>query len=95
MTGVAEPRGVQCDTYEIEMWPFISVAFIQVTPLVYFTHISITTPIASALKNYYTGILSFLEVSTDFLNHFWIQVTVSLLKRPLRNRFGSETVTNL
>jgi hypothetical protein len=34
-------------------------------------HISITTPIAPALKNYY--IESFLEVPTDILNHFWIQ----------------------
>jgi hypothetical protein len=31
----------------------MSVALIQVTPLGYFTHISITTPIVSALKNYY------------------------------------------
>ena len=40
---------------------------------------------------------------TDILNR-WVQVVVSLLKpphgglevkRPLRNRFGSETVTNL
>jgi hypothetical protein len=30
-----------------------------------------------------------------FLNHFWIQVAVSEVKRPLRNRFRSETVTNL
>jgi hypothetical protein len=26
-----------------------------------------------------------------FLNYFWIQVAVSEVKRPLRNRFGSET----
>ena len=38
---------------------------------------------------------SFLEVPTDMLNHFWIQVAVSEVKRPLRNRFGSETVTDL
>jgi hypothetical protein len=31
----------------------ISVAFIQGTPPGYFTHVSITTPIVSALKNYY------------------------------------------
>jgi hypothetical protein len=51
--------------------------------------ISITTPIASALKNYY--VKSFLEVPTDILNHFWIQVAVSLLKPP-RGCFRSETV---
>jgi hypothetical protein len=67
-------------------------------------HISITTPIASALKNYY--VQSFQEAPTDFLiKYFWIQVAVSLLKpphgavsevkRPLRNRFRSETVINL
>jgi hypothetical protein len=28
----------------------------------------------------------------DILKHFWIQVAVSEVKRPLRNRFGSETV---
>jgi hypothetical protein len=32
---------------------YISVSFIQVTPLGYFAHVSITTPIVSALKNYY------------------------------------------
>jgi hypothetical protein len=57
-----------------------SVEFIQVTPLGYFIHISIVTPIASALKNY--CIESFLEFSTDILNHFWIQVVVPLLKPP-------------
>jgi hypothetical protein len=30
-----------------------TVAFIKVRPPGYFTHISITTPIVSALKNYY------------------------------------------
>ena len=34
------------------------------------------------------------EVPAGILNHFWIQVVVSELKRPLRNRFGSETVKN-
>jgi hypothetical protein len=56
------------------------VSFIQVGPLGYFIHISITTAIASALKNYY--IESFLEVPTDILNHFWIQVAVSIMKPP-------------
>jgi hypothetical protein len=28
------------------------------------------------------GIYSFVKVPTDFLNHFWIQVAVSLLKPP-------------
>jgi hypothetical protein len=50
-----------------------SVNLIQVTPLGYFIHISITTPIVPALKNYY--IWSFLEVPTDILNartgQFW------------------------
>jgi hypothetical protein len=48
----------------------------------------------------------FLEVTAEILNRFWIQVAVSLLylqphkafseaKRPLHNRFRSETVINL
>jgi hypothetical protein len=52
-------------------------------PRLYVTAISITTPVVSALKNYY------------ILNHFWIQVAVSELKRPLRNRFWRETVKKL
>ena len=62
----------------------MSVAFIQVQvrPPGYFVHVSITTPIVSALKSYYRW--GFLEVPTDILNHFWIQVAVSLLKPPLR-----------
>jgi hypothetical protein len=42
--------------------------------------------------------LLYLELSRSpkgFLKYFWIQVAVSEVKRPLRNRFGSETVTNL
>ena len=35
------------------------------------------------------------KIPMDILNHFWIQVAVSEVKRPSRNRFGSETVTNL
>jgi hypothetical protein len=31
---------------------------------------------------------NFLEVPTDFLNHFWIQVTVSLLKPPNGQKFN-------
>jgi hypothetical protein len=38
---------------------------------------------------------SYLEVTADILDHFWIQVAVLLLKPPLRNFFGSEKVTNL
>jgi hypothetical protein len=55
---------------------------IQVGPLGYTAHISITTSVAFALKNYYTQ--GFLEVPADILNHFWIQiqVVVSLLKPP-------------
>jgi hypothetical protein len=51
-----------------------------VGPPGYFILILITTPVVSALKNYY--IESFLEVPADILNHFWIQVAVSLLKPP-------------
>jgi hypothetical protein len=47
-----------------------------------------TKPIVSALKNYY--IWSFLEVPTDFLKCFWIQVAVLLLKLP-HGGFRSET----
>ena len=46
----------------------------------HFKYISITTPIASALKNYYIQSFLELEVPTDILNHFWIQVVVSFLK---------------
>jgi hypothetical protein len=53
-----------------------------------FTHISITTPVVSALKNYY--IQSFLEAPMDFLKYFWIQVAVALLKPP-HGGFRSET----
>jgi hypothetical protein len=67
----------------------MSVTFIQVGPLGYFINISITTPVVSALKNYY--IQSFLEVPADILNHFWIQVAVSLLKSPYGG-FRIETV---
>ena len=48
------------------------VPVIQVRPLGCFIHIFITTPIVPTLKNYY--VWSFLEVPTDFFNHFWIQV---------------------
>jgi hypothetical protein len=41
-----------------------SVTLIHFRPPSYFTHVSITTPIVSALKNYYRW--SFLEVQTDF-----------------------------
>jgi len=49
----------------------------------------------STLNLFYT--FSFLEAPADILNHFWIQVAVAVseAKRPLRNRFGSEAVTNL
>jgi hypothetical protein len=38
---------------------------------------------------------SLLGATTDFLNHFWIQVAVSEVKRPLHGRFGSETAKKL
>jgi hypothetical protein len=50
----------------------VSVAIIQVTHLGHPMGVSITTPVVSALKNYY--IQSSLEVPADILNHFWIQV---------------------
>jgi hypothetical protein len=42
--------------------------------------------------------LLYLELSRSpngFFKYFWIQVAVSEVKRPLRNRFGSETVKNI
>ena len=50
----------------------------------YFIQISITTPVVSALKNCYMS--SFLEVPSDILYHFWIQVADLPLKPP-RGRF--------
>ena len=54
------------------------------SPLGYFIQISITTPVVSALKNCYMS--SFLEVPSDILYHFWIQVADLPLKPP-RGRF--------
>jgi hypothetical protein len=79
-----------------DIWYTVSVIAIQLGPLGYFTNISTTTsttPVVSALRNYY--IQSFLEVPAGVLDPFWIQVAVSELKRPLRNRFGSGTVKKL
>jgi hypothetical protein len=61
---------------------------IQGGPPGYFVNVSIATPVVSALKNYYTQI--FLEVPADILNHFWIQIAVSILKPP-HGGFRSET----
>jgi hypothetical protein len=52
------PLGYQFIGYQWRSWSDrratgISVTFIQGGPPGYFTHISITTPIVSALKNYY------------------------------------------
>jgi hypothetical protein len=62
----------------------------------YFIHISITTHHARRLR---LEKLLYIELSrkvaTDILNHFWIQVAVSEVKRPSRNCFGSEAVKNL
>ena len=45
-----------------------------------FIHVSVTTPIVSALKKLlYIGLSG---IQTDFLNPFWIEVTVSILKPP-------------
>ena len=62
--------------------PTKSVPLFRVGPPGHFIHVPITTPVVSALKNYY--IQSFLEVLTDFFNHYWIQMTVSLLKPAAR-----------
>jgi hypothetical protein len=43
----------------------------------------------------YTYSIELSRSSNGYLNHFWIQVVVSEVKRPLRNRFRIETVTNL
>jgi hypothetical protein len=68
----------------------ISVPLIQVRPPGHFIRISITTPVVSAWKNYY--IQGFLEVPMDFLNHFWIQMAVSLLNlKPPCGGFRSKT----
>jgi hypothetical protein len=48
---------------------FISAPVIQDLTLGYFTPVSITTPVVSALKNYYI-IKSSLEVPTDILNRY-------------------------
>jgi hypothetical protein len=50
---------------------------IKVWPLGCVGHISMTTFVVSALKNYH--VQSYLEVPTDILNHFWIQAAVLLL----------------
>ena len=60
--------------------------------------ISITTPVVSALKNCY--VRGFLEVPSDILYHFWIQVAVfasetAEVKRSLCDRSKIETVINL
>ena len=67
---------------------YISVNFIRVRPPGYFIHIFITTPVVSALKK-----LLYVELSrspSGYLNRFWIQVAVSLMKPP-QSGFGSET----
>ena len=62
----------------------MSVVLIRLRPPSYFTHVPIATPVVSALKNYY--IQSFLGVYfkplLGVLNHFWVQVAVSLLQPP-------------
>jgi hypothetical protein len=76
----------------IYIYIYISLTLIRLRPPSYFTHISITTLIASALKNHYTVIhiihipqASYVEPQTEFF-------------KPLLdpgNRFRIETVTNL
>ena len=66
----------------------MSVPIFQVCPLGHFLHVFITTPIVSALNNYYTE--RFLEVPKGILNNFWIQIAVSFLKPP-HGGFRSET----
>ena len=49
-------------------------------PGVFYTHFyTVNMTVVSALKNCH--IWSFPEVPMDFLNHFWIQVAVSEVKR--------------
>jgi hypothetical protein len=52
-----------------------------------------TTPIVISLKNCSSH--NFFGLLTDIFDHFWIQVGVSLPKRPYHSRLGSETVINL
>ena len=56
-----------------------------------FIHISITTTIASALKTIVHRDFLKFKLKTNILNHFWIQVAISLLK-PTRGGFRIETV---
>jgi hypothetical protein len=52
-------------------------------------------PVVSALKNYYMQGFLEVEVPADILSRFcWIQVAVLEVKRPLRNRSGSDAVTD-
>jgi hypothetical protein len=45
---------IQLEEYTVSSKPaFIPVNYIQVGPPGHFTHVSITTPVVSALKNYY------------------------------------------
>ena len=53
---------------------------IRGTPLGIFVHISTTTQIDFALKKTYVESFLEVEVPTEILNHFWIKVTVLLLK---------------
>jgi hypothetical protein len=77
----------------------MSAPLFQARPLECFVHVSITTTIASVLKNYY---MLYPELSRSPSGHFkplldpggGLRTAVSELKRPLRNRFGSETVIN-
>jgi hypothetical protein len=68
-----------------------SVAIVPGAPLGHFAHISTTTPVVSTFKNY-----CILEAPVDILNHFWIQVAVSLLKLRFQKRNGRyETVSEI
>jgi hypothetical protein len=61
----------------------VAFFFFKLRPWEYFAHVSIITPVVSALKNY--SIKSFLGVPADIdiLSRFWIQVAVSEVKWPL------------
>jgi hypothetical protein len=77
--------GAKGPVFDLSRWCIIGLDYVPI-PQVFSVHFSITTPIASALKKYYTQ--RFLEAPAGilFINYFWIQVAVSLLKEPSLKR---------
>jgi hypothetical protein len=62
-------------TRDVAVYCVISVALIRFGPYG-ILYISITTPVASALKNHYTDI-ELSRSSSGYLNYFWTQVSRS------------------